>query len=80
VAKADNELRQIPVVVLTTSKEDRDKVEAFKFSVAGYIVKPVDYKKFVEAIKILNLYWTLSELPGNASETEAVELEKAEHA
>jgi CheY-like chemotaxis protein len=76
VAKADNELRQIPVVVLTTSKDDRDKVETFKFSVAGYIVKPVDYKKFVEAMKVLNLYWTLSELPGNAPENTAVELQK----
>lgn len=80
VAKADNELRQIPVVVLTTSKEDRDKVETFKFSVAGYIVKPVDYKKFVEAMKVLNLYWTLSELPGNAPETSAVVPEKTGHA
>lgn len=71
-AKADDELRQIPVVVLTTSKDDRDKVESFKLSVAGYIVKPVDYKKFVEAIKVLNLYWTLSELPGNSSETPVV--------
>jgi CheY-like chemotaxis protein len=76
-AKADNDLRQIPVVVLTTSKEDRDKVETFKFSVAGYIVKPVDYRKFVEAMKVLNLYWTLSELPGDAPENTAVELQKA---
>jgi CheY-like chemotaxis protein len=76
VAKADDELRQIPVVVLTTSKDDRDKVESFKLSVAGYIVKPVDYKKFVEAVKVLNLYWTLSELPGNAPENTAVELQK----
>ena len=77
VAKADNELRQIPVVVLTTSKEDRDKMETFKLSVAGYIVKPVDYRKFVEAMKVLNLYWTLSELPGDAPENTAVELQKA---
>ena len=76
-AKADNDLRQIPVVVLTTSKEDRDKAETFKFSVAGYIVKPVDYRKFVEAMKVLNLYWTLSELPGDAPENTAVELQKA---
>ncbi len=68
VAKADDELRQIPVVVLTTSKDDRDKMESFKACVAGYIVKPVDYKKFVEAMRILNLYWTLSELPGIESE------------
>jgi CheY-like chemotaxis protein len=65
VVKADDELRPIPVVVLTTSKDDRDKMESFKACVAGYIVKPVDYRKFVEAMKILNLYWTLSEIPGS---------------
>ena len=68
VAKADDELRQIPVVVLTTSKDDRDKMESFKSCVAGYIVKPVDYRKFVDAMRILNLYWTLSELPGAEAE------------
>jgi len=63
VAKADEDLKKIPVVVLTTSKEDQDKVNSFEYSVAGYIVKPVDYIKFVEAMRILNLYWTLCELP-----------------
>lgn len=63
VVKADEVLRKIPVVVLTTSKEESDIVESFKLSVAGYIVKPVDYEKFVEAIKAIELYWTLSELP-----------------
>ena len=63
VAKADKDMKKIPVVVLTTSKEDQDKVDSFELSVAGYIVKPVDYIKFVEAMRILNLYWTLSELP-----------------
>ncbi|MGA2679475.1 MAG: response regulator [Sedimentisphaerales bacterium] len=77
VMKADDELRPIPVVVLTTSKDDRDKMESFKACVAGYIVKPVDYRKFVEAMKVLNLYWTLSELPGNAPENTTVELQKA---
>jgi CheY-like chemotaxis protein len=71
VMKADDELRPIPVVVLTTSKDDRDKMESFKACVAGYIVKPVDYRKFVEAMKILNLYWTLSEIPGTVTESEA---------
>ena len=65
IAKADNELRQIPVIVLTTSKDEHDKVESFHFSVAGYIVKPTDYKKFVDAIRTLDLYWTLSEMPFN---------------
>ena len=73
VMKADDELRPIPVVVLTTSKDDRDKMESFKACVAGYIVKPVDYRKFVEAMKILNLYWTLSEIPGNVTEPETAE-------
>jgi CheY-like chemotaxis protein len=63
IAKADDVLKKIPVVVLTTSKEERDIVESFKLSVAGYIVKPVDYKKFVETIRTIDLYWTLSELP-----------------
>jgi CheY-like chemotaxis protein len=67
VAKADTELRQIPVIVLTTSKDEHDKMESFQSSVAGYIVKPTDYKKFVEAIKTLDLYWTLSELPFNGA-------------
>ncbi len=78
VMKADGELRAIPVVVLTTSKDDRDKMESFKACVAGYIVKPVDYRKFVDAMKVLNLYWTLSELPDNAPEDTAVELQKTD--
>ena len=63
VIKADQELKQIPVIVLTTSTEECDIVETFKQSIGGYIVKPVDYKKFVEAIRTINIYWTLSELP-----------------
>lgn len=61
--KEDEDLRKIPVIVLTTSKEECDRVESFKLSVAGYIIKPVEFEKFVEAVKVLNLYWTLSELP-----------------
>ena len=63
VAKADRSLRSIPVIILTTSNEERDVLASFKHSVAGYIVKPVDYKKFVEAVRTIDLYWTLSELP-----------------
>jgi len=63
VAKADDELKKIPVVVLTTSKDEQDIVESFKLSVAGYMVKSVNYKKFVEAIRAIDLYWTFSELP-----------------
>jgi CheY-like chemotaxis protein len=65
IAKADPRFKGIPVVVLTTSRADQDKLDCFNNSVAGYIVKPVDYKGFLDAMKILNLYWTLSELPAN---------------
>jgi CheY-like chemotaxis protein len=63
IAKADETLKRIPIVVLTSSTEEQDVIETFKLSVAGYIVKPMDYIKFVEAIRTLALYWTLSELP-----------------
>jgi len=65
ISKGDEKLKKLPVIVLTTSKEEHDIVESFELSVAGYIVKPVDYKRFVEAIRAIDLYWTLSELPPN---------------
>jgi CheY-like chemotaxis protein len=63
IIKADNKLKKIPVVVLTTSEDTQDKFETFELSIAGYIVKPADYKKFVDAMRTVNLYWTVSELP-----------------
>ena len=63
VAKQDETLKKIPVVVLTTSREDQDKVDSFNLGIAGYMIKPVDYRQFVEVVKTINLYWTLSELP-----------------
>jgi len=61
--KQEEDLKRIPVVVLTASNEERDKVESFRLGVAGYMVKPVDYQQFVEVVKTIDLYWTLSELP-----------------
>ncbi len=63
VVKADPDLKSIPVIVLTTSKEERDRVNGFNLGVAGYIVKPVEFAKFAEAIRVIDLYWTYSELP-----------------
>lgn len=63
IAKHDDALKKIPVVVLTTSKEEQDKVDSFNLGVAGYMIKPVDYLQFVEVIRTIDLYWTLSELP-----------------
>ncbi len=68
VIKVDPALKKIPVVVLTTSRDDRDIVESYKLSAAGYIIKPVDYKKFVEAIRTIDVYWTISELPQEQGE------------
>lgn len=61
--RADQQLKATPVIVLTTSNEDKDKVEAYKLNVAGYILKPVTFSNFVEAVATLNKYWTLSEMP-----------------
>lgn len=61
--RADPELCFTPVIVLTTSNEDRDKVEAYNLNVAGYVLKPVTFANFVEAVATLNKYWTLSEIP-----------------
>ena len=63
VAKQDEALKRIPVVVLTSSREEQDKVDSFDLGVAGYMVKPVDYQQFVEVMRTIDLYWTLSELP-----------------
>lgn len=63
VVKHDPTLRRIPVVVLTTSDEQQDKVSSFDLGVAGYIRKPVNYQQFVEAVRQIDAYWTLSELP-----------------
>jgi CheY-like chemotaxis protein len=63
VIKADDILKKVPVVALTTSNDERHIAEKFELGVAGYVVKPVDYKKFLEAIRVIYMYWTLSELP-----------------
>lgn len=63
IAKNDDSLKHIPVVVLTTSLEEMDRVDTFNLGIAGYMVKPVDYKQFVDVIKAIKLYWSLSELP-----------------
>jgi CheY-like chemotaxis protein len=63
VVKTYPELKPIPVVVLTTSKERQDVLDSFELGAAGYMIKPVDYSKFTEVINTVMLYWRLSELP-----------------
>lgn len=57
--KSDERTRSIPVVVLTSSHEDRDVVESYKLGVNSYIVKPVEFETFVQAVTDLGFYWLL---------------------
>jgi CheY-like chemotaxis protein len=61
--RADAELRSLPVVVLTTSNDERDKVDAYNLNVAGYLLKPVTFTDFVDLMAALNKYWMLVEMP-----------------
>ncbi|MEL6354774.1 MAG: response regulator [Cyanobacteria bacterium J06627_28] len=61
--RADEKLKRIPVIVLTTSDQERDRIEAFNLNVAGYILKPVTFSNFAEVMAALNRYWTLCEMP-----------------
>lgn len=61
--RADPALHMTPVVMLTTSNDDRDRVEAYRLNVAGYLLKPVTFAAFVELMTTLNQYWTRVELP-----------------
>ena len=60
--KENRYLKTTPVVVLTTSEEQQDKVNSFDLGVAGYMAKPVDYRKFVEVMRSIDAYWTISEM------------------
>lgn len=61
VAKKDKKLKIIPVVVLTSFKEEREKVRSLHLGMAGYMLKPVDCEQFVEVMRTIDLYWTLSD-------------------
>jgi CheY-like chemotaxis protein len=61
--KSDDELRMIPVVVLTSSHEERDVIASYKFGVNAYVVKPVDFHEFVNAVKELGIFWAIINEP-----------------
>lgn len=61
--REDPELRLTPVIVLTTSNDERDRIEAYNLNVAGYLLKPVTFSNFCEVMATLNKYWALVELP-----------------
>jgi DNA-binding response OmpR family regulator len=61
--KSDEKLRLIPVVVLTSSREEKDMVASYKLGVNAYVVKPVDFHEFVNAIKELGVFWAVINEP-----------------
>jgi DNA-binding response OmpR family regulator len=61
--KADGNLKMIPVVVLTSSREERDMVASYRLGVNAYVVKPVDFDEFVNAIKELGVFWAIINEP-----------------
>ncbi|GAA4296463.1 response regulator [Nibribacter koreensis] len=61
--RQDPELNRISVFVMTTSNEDSDKINAYNLNVAGYILKPLSFEKFISAVATLDRYWKLCERP-----------------
>ncbi len=61
--KSDERTKDIPVVVLTSSKEEQDRIESYKLGVNSYIAKPVDFNQFTKAVSELGLYWLLLNEP-----------------
>jgi CheY-like chemotaxis protein len=61
--RADPDLSSAPVVVLTTSNDDQDKIDAYNLNVAGYLLKPVTFSSFCERMTAINKFWTLVEMP-----------------
>jgi CheY-like chemotaxis protein len=61
--KADEKLRCLPVVILTSSNEDKDIVEGYKLGANSYIVKPIDFRQFIDVIKLIGAYWAIVSEP-----------------
>jgi CheY-like chemotaxis protein len=61
--KSDPDLKLIPVIMLTSSREERDLIESYKLGVNAYVVKPVDFHEFLDAIKNLGVFWAILNEP-----------------
>jgi len=59
IIKSDPETKMIPVVALTSSREENDLIESYRLGINSYIVKPVDFDKFIESVRDIGLYWLL---------------------
>lgn len=63
IVKKDDQFKKIPIVVLTTSDEEKDRSASYNLGIAGYMTKPVNYPQFVEVLRTITLYWSLSKTP-----------------
>jgi len=61
--RKEEEINFIPVVILTSSSEECDRISSYKLGISGYMIKPVGYAQFVEVIRTIDMYWTLCETP-----------------
>lgn len=61
--RASEEFKSLPVVMLTSSREERDIVESYEVGINAYVVKPVDFQEFIEAVKTLGLFWAVMNEP-----------------
>jgi CheY-like chemotaxis protein len=62
--RSDNLLKMLPVVMLTSSREEQDVIKSYELGVNAYVVKPVDFKEFIEAVKQLGVFWAvINEVP-----------------
>jgi CheY-like chemotaxis protein len=69
IIRSDAALKKIPVVVLTSSREENDLISTYELGVNAYVVKPVDFKQFIEAVKQIGSFWAvLNELPPEGSQ------------
>lgn len=66
--RANEQLRSLPVVMLTTSKAEEDRMRSYELGANAYIVKPIGFDNFAEAIRTINLFWKLVALPGGTHE------------
>jgi CheY-like chemotaxis protein len=63
----DNELKMLPVVMLTSSREEQDLIKSYELGVNAYVVKPVDFKEFIEAVKQVGVFWAvINEVPAGS--------------
>jgi CheY-like chemotaxis protein len=62
--RGDNKLKKLPVVMLTSSREEQDLIKSYELGVNAYVVKPVDFKEFIEAVKQVGVFWAvINEVP-----------------